>query len=77
MMRALVNSLTRDECPKVRVADMMPETLPKLLKVLTWSLTALSNGFLPDRDHDGRLFEENYEPKKAAKAGKPLAGGTG
>ena len=60
----------------VRVSSMSPRTMHNLLRVLTWSLAALSDGVFPRADHTGRAFSDEYYPKRAAMAGKPLAEGS-
>lgn len=56
---------------------MLPgsETLHTLLRLLTWSLTALSNGVFPDRDFMGNVFTEQSDRHRFEMAGKPLADG--
>jgi hypothetical protein len=50
-------------------------TLHEFYRVFVWSLNALSTGKFPYGDHNGKLFDQNYYPDKAANAGKQLAGG--
>ncbi len=47
----------------------------RVVKVLVWSLTALSDGVFPHADHNGRPFSLEYYPKRAKLAGKQLANG--
>lgn len=49
-----------------------PHSLHKVLKVFTWSLTALAAGTFPIADEEGRAFGEDHHPARAAVAGKPL-----
>ena len=59
----------------MKVSSMAESTMPSLLAVLSWSLAALSSGFFPRVDHMGRAFGPDHHPKRAALAGKSLAGG--
>jgi hypothetical protein len=59
----------------IKVGSMSSQTMHVLLRVLTWSLTALSEGVFPRADHTGREFSAEYYPKRAAMAGQPLANG--
>ena len=58
----------------IKVGTMLPNsvTLHTLLRVFTWSLTALSNGVFPDRDFESNLFTEENDPYRARMAGQPL-----
>lgn len=49
-----------------------PDSLHKVLKVFTWSLTALAAGTFPSADEEGRAFGEDHHPARAAVAGQPL-----
>jgi hypothetical protein len=52
--------------------SVKPDSLHKVFKVFAWSLTALAAGVFPDADEEGRPFGPNYDPARAAVAGKPL-----
>ena len=62
----------------VRVSDILqdPEdtTRRTLFQVLQWSISVLGTGAFPHCDHTGRPFHAGYHPRRAALAGKPLAG---
>ena len=47
-------------------------SLEEVYKVLHWSITCLSEGFFPECDHNGKRFDANYYPKRAALANQPL-----
>ncbi len=52
--------------------SVKPDSLHKVLKVLTWSLTALAAGTFPAADEEGREFGPDHHPARAAAAGQPL-----
>ena len=52
-----------------------PASVDTLLRVLTWSLQALSTGRHPHADEEGRPFGPDHHPSRAAVAGTLLAGG--
>jgi hypothetical protein len=49
--------------------------LDRLMKVFAWSMNALSDGKYPSADQDGRPFDSNHHPGRAALAGTLLASG--
>ena len=63
----------------LRTADILDDgadtTKSTVFAVLRWSLAALSCGRFPHEDHTGRPFGPGHHPKRAAVAGRPLAGG--
>ena len=65
IMFLIVKSIVKDEG--------VGQTWPKVWRVLCWSLQALSSGFWPMANYDGKEFEEGSED--FLKKGQPLAGG--
>ena len=59
----------------MKVSALGAGTLKEPLKVLVWSITALSVGIFPYADHNGREFSPTYYPKRASVAGQRLANG--
>ena len=60
----------------IRTGDCVRhDTIKNLYRVFTWSVNAMSNGFWPYADHDGKLFSKTYEPWRFRMAGKALAEG--
>eukprot|EP00959_Pyramimonas_sp_CCMP1952_P109428 2288702-Pyramimonas_sp.AAC.1 len=68
--------LSRIVFTEVQYSKIVPDkTLDQIYEVLVWSLEWLAIGEYPPVDHRGRQFNAEYEPGRAALAGKPLAGG--
>jgi hypothetical protein len=62
----------------IRVSDILQDvqdtTRRTLFQVMQWSFAAASAGVFPYCDHAGRPFGVDYHPRRAALAGKRIAG---